>query len=400
MPKNLLTLQYRYIKKFNTMEYRRLGNTALEVSAIALGCEGFVGKSVSEVTSQMDYAISKGINFMDIYSSNPQLRANLGEALLGRRNRFILQSHLCSTWENGQYLRSRDLKKTQIAFEDMLRLLQTDYIDVGMIHYVDDERDYHRVFDGEIIKYAQQLKKEGRIRYIGMSSHNPQVALMAVQSGLIDVLMFSINPCYDMQPASEDCEDLWKDENYEHSLQNIDPQRERLYELCESRGVGIDVMKVYGGGDILSEQNSPFGKALTPSQCLEYALTRPAVAAVMVGCKSNEEIDAALEWCSADKLQKDYASAISGMDKFTWKGHCMYCGHCAPCSVSIDIASVNKYYNLCVAQNEIPETVREHYKLLAHHAGECIACGRCEKNCPFGVSIIEGMQKAKQLFGY
>jgi predicted aldo/keto reductase-like oxidoreductase len=61
---------------------------------------------------------------------------------------------------------------------------------------------------------------------------------------------------------------------------------------------------------------------------------------------------------------------------------------------------VNKYHNLSVAQGEIPETVRDHYKLLSHHASECIACGKCEKNCPFGVEIIEAMKKAVDLFGY
>ncbi len=78
----------------------------------------------------------------------------------------------------------------------------------------------------------------------------------------------------------------------------------------------------------------------------------------------------------------------------------MYCGHCAPCTAGIDIASVNKYYNLTLAQDEVPETVREHYSLLAHHASECIACGRCQSNCPFGVDIIGHMRLAAAKFGY
>ena len=160
-------------------------------------------------------------------------------------------------------------------------------------------------------------------------------------------------------------------------------------------------MKVYGGGDLLSEVNSPFEKAFTPVQCIEYALTRPGVAAVMIGCKTCEEMQAAIDWCDATKEEKDYASVMTGMEKFTWEGHCMYCGHCAPCSVGIDIASVNKYYNLTVAQQGlVPETVREHYKVLSHHASECIRCGKCEKNCPFGVDIIGHMQKATERFGY
>ena len=382
------------------MIYRQLGNTGLSVSTIALGCEGFVGKSSKEVKNDFDFAIENGINFVDIYSSDPNVRANIGNALNGHRNNFVFQAHLCTAWEKEQYLRTRDIRKTKKSFESLLDNLCTDYLDIGMIHYIDDERDFHRVFDGNIYEYAQQLKQEGRIHNIGISSHNPAIAKMAVESGYIDVLMFSINPCYDMQPPTEVVDNLWADESYSHEFHNIDPDRESLYELCEGKGVGIDVMKVYGGGDLLSEENSPFGKALTPAQCIEYALTRPAVAAIMVGCHNSDEIRQALTWCSASEFERDYSIVLSHLEKFTWQGHCMYCGHCAPCTVGIDIASVNKYYNLTVAERIIPETVANHYKLLSHHAYECIKCGHCEKNCPFGVHIIESMQNATAKFGY
>lgn len=257
------------------MEYRVLGKTGLRVSAVALGCEGFMHKPAEEIKSDFDYAIAHGVNFIDIYSSNPDLRNGIGYALEVRRENFIIQGHLCTTWENNQYLRTRDIEKTRHSFELQLRQLRTDYLDIGMIHYVDSEEDFHRVFEGEVIQYALELKAQGRIRNIGMSSHNPVVARMAVETGKIDVLLFSINPAYDLQPPSEDVEELWADKNYEHTLQNIDPEREKLYELCERMQVGIDVMKVYGGGDLLSEENSPFGKAMTPVQAIEYALTRP-----------------------------------------------------------------------------------------------------------------------------
>lgn len=257
------------------MIYRTLGKTGLSVSVIALGCEGFMGKTEEEVEREMEFAIRKGINFIDLYSSNPDLRSNIGKALAGRRDRFVIQGHLCTTWENGQYLRTRDVEKTIASFEDQLFHLGTDFLDIGMIHYVDGEEDFREVFQGPVIQLALRLKKEGKIRHLGLSSHNPTVAIRAVETGLIDVLMFSINPCYDLQPPTENVDDLWADENYAHSLQNIDPQRERLYELCERQGIGLDVMKAFGGGDLLSELNSPFGKAMTPVQCIEYALTRP-----------------------------------------------------------------------------------------------------------------------------
>lgn len=382
------------------MEYRLLGKTGLRVSAIALGCEGFMHKTTEEVKEDFDFAIAHGVNFMYIYSSNPDLRTNIGAALEGRRENFIIQGHLCTTWENGQYLRTRNPQKTLASFELQLKQLRTDYLDVGMIHYVDAEADFHKVFDGEIIRIAQRLKSEGRIHWIGMSSHNPVVARMAVETGLMDVLMFSINPAYDLQPPSDDVDALWADESYDRTLQNIDPDREQLYELCERNGIGIDVMKAYGGGDLLSEENSPFGRSMKPVQAIEYALTRPGVAAVMVGCKTTDELQAALDWCNASVTERDYTPVLAGMEKFSWTGHCMYCGHCAPCSAGIDIASVNKFYNLTVSQGIVPETVREHYRSLTHHASECIACGACETRCPFGVAIIESMHKAVERFGY
>jgi predicted aldo/keto reductase-like oxidoreductase len=382
------------------MKYRFLGNTGLHVSAIALGCEGFMGKTPEQVRSDFDFAERLGINLLDCYSSNPDLRSAFGAALKGRREKFYVQGHLCSCWEDGQYERTRDVEKVKFAFDDLLTRFGTDYVDVGMIHYVDDEDDFRKVFDGDVIKYALQLKSEGVIRHIGISSHNPLVAKMAVESGLVEVLLFSINPCYDMQPPTEEVEELWAEKNYEHPLENIAPEREALYELCERRGVGIDVMKVYGGGDILSETDSPFGKALTPVQCIEYALTRPAVAAVMCGCKTTDEIKAAVAWCDAPDSEKDYASVMAQMKKFTWRGHCMYCGHCAPCSAGIDIASVNKFLKLAGQEGEIPETVREHYKVLDAHASDCLQCGLCEERCPFGVHIIESMQRAADRFGF
>ena len=382
------------------MEYRTLGRTGLRVSAVALGCEGFMNRPEEEVRADFDFAIENGINFLDLYASNPELRSSIGAALAGRREGFVIQGHLCSVWEEGQYLRTRDPEKAQAAFDDLLARLGTDYVDIGMIHYVDAEADLRKVLDGPILQLALRLRSEGRLRHIGISSHNPAVARMAVETELVDVLMFSINPAYDLQPASEDVDALWADESYARTLHNVDPERERLYELCERTGVGIDVMKVYGGGDLLSEANSPFGRALTPVQCIEYALTRPAVAAVMVGCKSRAEIEAALAWCDAPAAERDYTAVMTGLERFSWRGHCMYCGHCAPCSAGIDIAAVNKFRNLAQVQGEIPETVREHYRTLAHHASECIGCGLCEPRCPFGVEIVEAMHRAAERFGY
>ena len=381
------------------MNYRKLGNTGLMISEIGMGCEGFFEEDCGMAKKLFVCAEKNGINYFDLYASDPRMRKAVGDALQGRRDKFYIQSHLCSIWKNGQYLRSRNLKEVKEGFEESLKLLQTDYLDVGMIHYCDSLKDYQDILDNGILDYAKELKEKGIIHHIGLSSHNPEVALKAVESGDIEVLMFSINPCYDLQPGGEDVEELWNDKNYEKQLTNMNPSRERLYEQCQRLGVGITVMKCFGGGDLLNAQDSEAGVALTPIQCLSYALSRPAVSSIMCGAHSVEQLLDNLKYETASDEQKDYATALASFPRVNWEGHCMYCNHCLPCPAHLDIASIMKFYNLSVAQKNIPETVREHYLLLEHHASECLQCGSCETRCPFKVSIREKMSKAAELFG-
>jgi len=380
------------------MKYRELGKTGLMVSEIGLGCEGFNDKDETFTQEIMEAALAAGVNCMDLYSPNPDLHQRIGRAIAECREQFILQAHLCSVWQEGQYKASREIAEVRTAFEGMLKNLATDYIDIGMIHYVDSEATWREIAEGEVMKYALELKEQGKIRCIGLSSHNPAVAQMAVESGLIEVLMFSVNPCYDLLPGSEDCEDLWADASYEKSLFNIHPEREKLYETCQRLGVGITVMKAFGGGDLLSE-DSPAGKALTVNQCIHYALTRPGVASVLSGVHNKGQLEASLAYEMAAEEEKDYAEVFASFPKISWQGHCMYCGHCAPCPQEIDIAMVTKFLKLAKAQGAVPETVREHYGALKAYAGDCTGCGACEERCPFGVSIVENMNQAKQVFG-
>ena len=381
------------------MVYRTLGRTGIRVSEIGMGCEGFVDKPYEEVLALVDRMEALGVNCVDLYTPNPEVRSNLGRALRGRREKFVLQAHLCSVWKDGQYKRTRNIGEVRESFADQLERLETDRVEIGMIHYVDSLADWDTVVNGPVMAYALELRAAGTIGCVGLSSHNPQVALAAVNTGLIDVLMFSVNPCYDLQPAGEDVEELWAPKNYEGSLVNMDPERQALYETCQRLGVGITVMKAFGGGDLLSAALSPAGRALTPLQCLHYALTRPAVASVMCGARTLEDLDASAAYEDAPERERDYAAALAALPRISWQGHCMYCDHCAPCPTGIDVASVTKFLNLCRAQGSVPETVREHYALLPHRAAECAACGACEKRCPFGVPIVENMRQAAALFG-
>lgn len=380
------------------MKYRMLGNTGLSVSEIGLGGEWLERHNAQEVKEIIDCCEEKGINILDCWMSEPKVRSNIGAAIRGKRERWIIQGHIGSTWQNGQYVRTRQLDQVKAAFLDLLERLETDYIDLGMIHFVDEPTEFERIMSGEFIEYVRGLKEKGTIRHIGLSTHNPAVAKLAALSGEIEMLLFSVNPAFDLMPATEDLNRYFSEESYSGELNGIDPVRKELYQICEQRGVGITVMKGYAGGRLFSEQASPFKTALTPVQCIHYALTRPAVASIMVGFDTTDHVEAAAAYETATEEEKDYASVLAQAPRHAYTGQCTYCGHCAPCPAGIDIAMVSKLYDLAVMQEEVPATLRAHYEALKKNASDCIGCRGCETRCPFHVSVAEWMELAKKTF--
>ena len=65
----------------------------------------------------------------------------------------------------------------------------------------------------------------------------------------------------------------------------------------------------------------------------------------------------------------------------------------------LDIAAINKFYDLAQLNEGNMGSLKDHYLSLQHHAGECIGCGSCETLCPFDVAIRDRMTKIHQLFG-
>ena len=383
------------------MQYRRLGKTNLKVSEIGFGGEWLERHEEKESVELLKYAHGKGINILDCWMPDPKSRDIIGQAIGEDRAGWIVQGHVGSTWQNGQYTRTRDVEQCRIAFEDLLRRLRTDYIDLGMIHYVDREDDWETVsHPGPYLDYVTELKEKGIIRHIGLSTHNPVIARKAAESGLVEMILFSVNPAFDLMPPTDDLENYFSADRYAQGLNGVDPVRAEMYRICEQNDVGITCMKPFAGGRLFDAARSPFGIALTPVQCIHYALTKPGVSSVLCGYDTKEQVDAAAAYENATDAEKDYGSALVNAPQHGFAGgECTYCGHCKPCPAEIDIAMVNKLYDLAVMQPEVPASLKQHYLSLEHHADECIGCRGCESRCPFGVKVADRMARTAELFG-
>jgi uncharacterized protein len=319
---------------------------------------------------------------MDTVMFEDSTAAPVARALKGKRDKMVMQIHLGAVYPDGVYTCTRTMSKVVKGFELELEKYGTDYADIGLIHYVDDADDFEEIMaPGGIFEYAQKLKKSGAIRYVGFSSHSPAICRRFIDTGAIDVFMLSVNPTYDFEPKA--------------GKLALSRERQELYRECQRRGIGITVMKPFGGGQLLSAKSSPLHAAMTIPQCLHYALDRPGVLACLPGVGSLSDVKAVLAYYETSPGERDY-SFIGDLTSEETKGSCLYCNHCQPCPAGIDIGSVNKFFDLA---KEVDELARDHYKRLGKHASDCAKCGACETICPFHVAVRSRLAAAATFFG-
>ncbi|MDD4875886.1 MAG: aldo/keto reductase [Dehalococcoidales bacterium] len=381
------------------MEYRKLGRTGIDVSIIGLGAEYLEYAPKDTVVSVVNEAVDNGVNYIDLFMASPNVRDNFGIALKDRRHKVMVAGHLGAVLINDQYSKTRDNALAESYVNDLLTRLQTDYIDVLMLHFVDEPDDYESVFGPKgLLELALSLKKEGKARFIGLSGHYVPTALKAVNSGKIDVLLFPVNAAFDILPADMDMDTMRQDNSYNEVETTDDTsilQRRELYHACVIQDVGLVAMKIYAAGRLFVKDN-PSNILLTPVQCINYVLSQPGVCTVVPGCKNVPEMKAALAFLDATDKEKDYSSIDINS---VWKlaGSCMYCNHCLPCPVSIDIGMVSRITD--TAKYGMTESVLSEYEALLAKASDCTECGVCAERCPFKVDVITNMMQAVDIFG-
>ncbi len=363
-------------------EYRKLPRGEEKLSSLGIGTGSLHNAAPEEIEKTIATAIDNGINFFDLCAGGAAVYKPFGKAIKGRRENIYFQLHFGAVYgENGEYGWSRDLSLIRKTFEKELWLLGTGYVDFGFLHCVDEEEDLEDIVRKGIFDFVSDLKEKGIVKHIGFSSHTPSVANKLIDTGKVDMMMFSINPAYDLE-----CGD-------EYGI-GTTAERAALFRRCEKEGIGISVMKPFHGGQLLSDATSPFRKALTKNQCLQYVLDRPAVLSAVPGVRGLDDLNELFGFIGSPREENDY-SAIGSFTPEAARGNCVYCNHCQPCPAGIDIGIVNKYYDLALAGDKMAEN---HYEKLAVKADACLKCGHCDRRCPFGVKQQRKMKTISEYF--
>ena len=367
--------------KGSMMEYRNLPHGNEKISIIGMGTSVVGEKSVDNVIETVTYALDHGINYFDLAGGHASIFPGMGEALKGRRRDAMLQVHFGADYTSGEYGWNLSLDGVKRSIEWQLGQLGTDYIDFGFMHCIDESTDLKAYVKNGVLDFLQDMKAQGVVKHIGLSTHSPALANEVLDMGIIDMMMFSINPMYDYGQG-------------DYSI-GSGSERYELYTRCGKEGVGISVMKPFNAGQLLDAGKSPFHQAMTPAQCIQYALDRPGVITVMQGPANVKELKQNLAYFETDSDERDY-SVIGSFTPDDTKGKCVYCKHCHPCPAGLDIGLINKYFDLVKLGDNL---AREHYLTLERKASDCMSCGHCNNRCPFSVDQMDRMQQIAEYFG-
>ncbi|MBN1484976.1 MAG: aldo/keto reductase [Chloroflexia bacterium] len=370
------------------MQYRPLGRTGLQVSAIGLGTEHLLRACRETVVEVVHTALDHGVNYLDLIWAHPHYRDNLAAALQDRRDELVLAGHLGSTLQGEQYKRSRKADVAERFLLDLLERLQTDYVDVLMLHNVNTDREYDMLLQPNgVVELARRWQQQGKARCVALSGHSVELMNRALDDGLVDAIMLPVNMAGNAQPG-----------------------RRELLQRCAREQIGLVAMKAYAGGKLLQQRQTvrfphyqtggeAFKKkvpeAILPLQCLHYVLCQSGVSCVIPGVKDRSELLDALALLQASEEERDFSDVLCEFAEYV-SGECVYCNHCLPCPVKLDIAQILRLVDTA-AEGVSPELQRS-YNVLAVKASACTRCGACVKRCPFGVDVLAKIDRAIALF--
>ena len=347
--------------------YRRLGRTNEYVSDISLG-----SGRIKDVQIAID-ALDRGINYFDTAPDYAETGSEqiLGQAMKGRRDKVFLATKFCVG--DGHLPNDTPVPKIIEAVDASLRRLQTDHVDLIHVHSCDR---VERLMAPNIHEAFDRLKEQGKVRFLGVSTHTPnleEVANAAIDSGRFDVMMLAYH--FGMWPS------------FGHIL-----------EKAKQNDVGIVAMKTLKGAKHTNLANFRDEANVYSQAAFRWVLSNPNVSCLVVSFYEPQHV---LEYVYASGTQPTGTDValLERYDELTRGDYCQpHCGVClssCPEQLAInDILRYRMYHRDYGWQNE---GVRLYAK-LDRNATRCVTCpAPCTNTCPIGVPIREKMLDAHRL---
>jgi predicted aldo/keto reductase-like oxidoreductase len=344
--------------------YRRLGRTGAMVSDISLGSARINDVSVAR------YAIERGINYLDTapdYSDTNSERV-LGEAMKGQRDKIFLATKFCVA--DGHLPNDTPVPKIIAAVEASLRRLQTDYVDLIHIHSCDR---LDRLFAPNIHEAFDRLKEQGKVRFLGVSTHTPnleEIANAAIDSGRFDVLMLAYH--FGMWPG------------FDHILAK-----------AKARDVGVVAMKTLKGAKHTNLAEFRREADSYAQAAFRWVLSNPAVSCLVISIYERRQVDEYL-YASGTSLRDEDVALLRRYDQLVAGDYCQpHCGACLDsCEYGLPINDILRY-RMYAKDYHWEYEGRRLYARLERNASLCTDCAApCAGQCPLGVPIQEKMRDA------
>lgn len=378
LPSVFKNTQIKRIKK-GKMLYRRLGRTDLWISEISLG-----GSPVPD-WAIMQQVIEKGINYIDtsLTYMNGNSERQIGRLLkdVGRDRVHVgTKFQLRGNWSEESITKSVD---------ESLRRLQTDYLDVLMIHGASDPA---QLTDQRVLNAFDVLKKQGKYRFCGLSCHSnhQEVVEEAVGCGHYDMIQLGYN-VFDIQENEKNIE------TYQDYLGASGIRK--LIHLAASQDVGIIAMKTLKvGGKRQNLEKYKIGSTSIFQAMLKWALENQEISSVVTEILTFQQMEEDLA-VTGQPLSDEERKALYRFVAQNSKDYCHMCGRCQKnCPEGVLTTEILRYLAYFECYGKALEARQAYSRLPSRATVEaCQNCGVCEAKCPYNVSIRARINQAHTL---